>query len=465
MAKVMIISPPSGIYCREDRCQSKSEDIHTVVRRPPINMMYLVALAKKAGAEYFAKDYSDKYDVWEELRNDVSNFKPDFVFLDVTTPSLKMDLKSAKLIKEASQKSIIIARGAHFIVYDRESLMNYPELDIVLRNEYEFSAYEIMTGKPWDGILGITYRKGEEIIINEERPFGDLNALPFPDKEWLQIRRFVRADTGMPQALIRIGEGCSWRCIFCLAGIVNGKKIRLRSPQNIIAEIEENVYQYGITDFLFRSDGFTYNREWVFNFCDEVTRRNLNITWACNARVNSADLEMLRAMKKAGCWAVGIGIESGNQESLDKMKKGFTLKDAETFTKLVKSAKIKAFTYFLIGFPWETHRHIIDTIDFAIKIDGDLAQFSPLYPYPGTELYKMTIELGLFKEGEFPENALAEPVMRTLYLSIDELKKYLELANRRFYLRPGYILRTLLTSGGIKNSINYCKHGLKLFIK
>ena len=462
MPKVMIITPPSGIYCREDRCQSKSEDIHTLVRRPPLNMMYLVSLAKKAKADYIARDYSDKYDVWAEMEKDVSNYQPDYVFLDVTTPSLKMDLKSAALIKKVSPKSVAIGRGAHFTIYDKQALLDYPDLDIVLRNEYEFAAREIMSGVSWEKILGITYRKEGQIIRNESRPPMDLDEIPFPDKDWLDVTKFIRPDTGQPQTIIRIGEGCPYECVYCLAGVVNGNKIRLRSPQNVIDEIKENVSKYGITDFLFRSDGFTYNNKWVLDFCNKIKQEGLNITWACNARVKSCNLATLKTMKEAGCWAIGIGIESGSQDSLDKMKKGFVLDEAVEFIKLVKLSKIKAFTYFVIGFPWETHKHILDTINFAVKVDGDLAQFSPIYPYPGTELYKMVLEAGLIKEGEFSPNALAEPVIGTQYLSVDELKRYFKLANRTFYLRLGYIIRTLLHSGGFKNSLNYCKHGVKL---
>ena len=148
-------------------------------------------------------------------------------------------------------------------------------------------------------------------------------------------------------------------------------------------------------------------------------------------------------MRASGCDVIGFGVESGTQETLNKSKKGTKLKDAEYVIKLCKKYGIKSYMLFMIGFPWETKQHIKETVNFAIKLNGDFADFNVVYPYPGTEMYKIAKEMNLFNEEQLCGHDISRAMQKTEYLSTEELTSLRRYAIRRFYLRPGYIVKKL----------------------
>lgn len=464
--KILCINPPTGIYNRDDRCQDRSDDIVTVVNRPPMNLLYEAAIIKKLGKEVLVKDYSAYEGNWDILRDDIITFEPDMVVFNVTTPSFKEDIKTCDVVKSISPKTTVLGRGAHFNLLHKEVMNEYANLDLVIRGDWEETLQEIVSDKPLVDILGITYRNEKRIIVNPERPIlRDLDSVPFPDRSWFDHRLSFRPDTHEPEATIRVSRGCPCSCIYCLAPVVAGHELRMRSPKSIVDEIEQCKEEYNIKSFLFRSDLFTVNRKWLKEICHEILMRNIDIHWACNTRVDTIDQEKITMMKKAGCWALAMGVESGNEESLKRMNKKITLKQAEKAVQLCRELDVKAFTYFLIGFPWETRKHIEDTINFAIHLNGDLAQFSPLYPYPGTMLYQEAKSLGLLEDANLHPYALVKPVMGTLYLSKEEIEKYLGVAWKRFHLRPSYIFKTLWDARSPRKIMNYIQFGCKALVK
>jgi len=463
--KVMCIYPPTGMFNREDRCQDRAGDIVTVVSRPPMPLLYEAAIVKKAGKEIIIKDYSAHEGAWYLLKEDIASYRPDMLVFNVTTPSFKEDIKTAACVKEVDRNIIVVGRGAYFNMFHREVLEKYSDVDVLIRGEWEETFDELVRVGDLSIVKGISYRLQGELFVNPERPvISNLDIIPFPDRSVFDNRLSFRPDTRQPEATIIAARGCPYQCIYCLASVVNGGCVRMRSPKNIVDELQECVQRFGIKTFLFRSDLFTFKQKWVYEICDEIIARNLKIGWACNTRVDTIDAQKARRMKQAGCWAVAMGVESGNEESLRKMKKGITLKQAEEAVRVCRKSGLKVFSYFLIGFPWETHRHIQDTINFAIKLDADLAQFSPIYPYPGTPLYDLAASLGLITPEKLHPYALVKAAMGTQFLSMDEVERYLGLAWKRFHLRPGYILRTLHHAGPA-NVLNYLRFGCRALFK
>jgi len=351
-------------------------------------------------------------------------------------------------------------------LYAETAFKEYKGLDVAIGGEWEGVFTELVNDTPVSEIRGITYRCDGKTVINPEGPLiEDLDIVPFPDRSQFDHTLSFRPDTHEAEATIRVSRGCPFDCIYCLAPVVCGKKMRMRSPHHLVDEIVTCREKYDICNFLFRSDLFTIDGKWLFQVCDEIDARNLKINWACNTRVDTIDEEKVRRMKKAGCWAVAMGIESGNAESLSRMNKKITLEQSESAVKICKEEGLQVFTYFLIGFPWETKQHIEDTINFAIKLDADLAQFSPLYPYPGTKLYNDAKSLGLVKDEDLHPYALVKPVMGTQFLSKEEIEDYLLIAWRRFHLRPRFILRTLWKARSPKKIFNYIRFGLQALMK
>ena len=190
------------------------------------------------------------------------------------------------------------------------------------------------------------------------------------------------------------------------------------------------------------AETFTYNRKWALEICDQIVDRKLKVTWTCSTRVDRIDIELARRMKKAGCYSIALGVESGNQQTLDLMKKRATVEQAEKAIPIIHQAGIKTYQTYVIGFPWETREMIEQTIDFAIKLNGDITQFILALPLYGTELYEVAEKNNqLVKSGSF----LHDYRVRNQFLSDEELDRLYRKAMRKFYLRPRFIFKTMKT--------------------
>jgi len=466
MKRFLLIVPPTGKYIREDRCQTPIEKLKTVALRPPIDLMYAAAGLESGGAECRLVDFPAENRSWADFRKILQEFSPDALLISITTPSLERDLEAAALAREIIPDIFTIAKGAHFNTLDVKTLEEHPELDAVLRGEYEITCRELAEGRKPEEIKGMTFRNGEgKIRQNPSRPFcDDLDQLPFPARHLVKNELYLRPDTGKPQTTIVTNRGCPFSCIFCLANQVAGRKNRVRSHENILAEIEECIQRYNIRNFLFRSDLFTASRKWVMDLCDEIIRRDLDITWACNSRVDTIDGEILRKLKAAGCWLIAFGVESGDQEILDRMNKKLKLDEVRKALELTRRSGILSSIYFLFGLPWDSPRVFETDLSFAKELDPDFLEIFYVYPFPGTRLYEIAVKAGLLQEGEIPQSAYDAPAMGTLHLSKGELSEWRRRFLRRFYLRPRYILHTMKNIRTPRVFSNYVKYGIAQLI-
>jgi radical SAM superfamily enzyme YgiQ (UPF0313 family) len=459
--RVFFVVPPTGLYIREDRCQTPIEEMKTIALRPPIDLMYSAANTERAGCECRLMDYPGERKSWSELQADIRDFKPHVIMLSITTPSLHKDVEAARLAKEIDPNILTVAKGAHFHILDRESMELYPMLDCVIRGEYEITAAEIGAGKPLAEIAGITWRSPDGTVIrNADRGFiDDLDSIPFPARHLTNNSLYFRPDNMELQTTIVTNRGCPHSCIYCLAPVVSGKKNRYRSTENVVAELEECVNMYGIKNFLFRSDLFTQNKKWVVELCQKIIERGLKINWASNSRVDCINREMLEWMKKAGCWIIAFGVESGNEKTLELIKKKATVDQAREAVKLCREVGVKSSVYLLMGLPWDTPETLEDNVQFAKEIQPDFVEIFYTYPFPGTELHKIALEKGLIVPGEIPEEAYANPAMGGMYMTKEELGNYRRRSLRRIYLQPRYIARTLAGARNPRELANYIKYG------
>ncbi|MBM3335996.1 radical SAM protein, partial [Candidatus Sumerlaeota bacterium] len=321
--KAYLVVPPTGLYIREDRCQTPIEHLKTVALRPPIDLMYAAAAFERGGADCLLTDFPAEGLGWRDLEDRLRQIQPDYLVLSITTPSLEDDLQAARLAKQVSPRTTVIAKGAHFNVLDVETLERHQDLDAVLRGEYEPACEAIARGLAPTDIAGVTSRNASGAIHRSPAPefVDDLDGLPFPARHLVRNELYVRPDTAQPQTTVVTNRGCPHQCIFCLAPQVGGRKNRYRSVGNVLEELAECLHKFGIHNFLFRSDTFTQQRDWVIELCREIIGRRLSIEWVCNSRVDTIDTEMLDWMKRAGCWLIAFGVESGDERSLDLMNK------------------------------------------------------------------------------------------------------------------------------------------------
>jgi radical SAM superfamily enzyme YgiQ (UPF0313 family) len=241
---------------------------------------------------------------------------------------------------------------------------------------------------------------------------------------------------------------------------VAGSKNRYRSVGNVLAEVEQCIDKFNIRSFLFRSDLFTQKREWVIELCREILARRLDTDWCCNSRVDTLDPEMLGWMKRAGCWLIAFGVESGDEESLKRMNKKVDAAKAREAIAMTRRAGIRSSVYMLMGLPWDTEQIILDNIRYFRELDPDFIEIFYVYPFPGTALHEMAVREGLLAAGEIPHEAYGEPAMPSLYLSKVELADWRRRALRKLLLRPRYIGRTLLRCRSPRELANYIRFGL-----
>ena len=465
MLKVLLIYPPTQLINREDRCQVPSKHVAIAPPLPPTDLMYMAAVTERQKAVAKIVDYTLDNKSIEDLRADLKAFHPDYLVISTTTPTLEEDLDICETVKIILPDAQIIAKAAHFLKFSREILEKYPHLDMVVRGEAEFALEEIIGGKDRSQIQGLAYRDGNSIKHNPDRVYPDnLDELPFPARHLVDNRRYVRPDNSKPQAIIKVARGCPFDCFFCLATAVSGKKVRVRSPQNIIAEVKECIDKYKIKDFLFWSDTFNMKKNWVKELCNSIIDEGLQFNWASNTRVDAIDIESAKLMRKANCKLVSVGIESGNQDILDKMGKNITIEQIREAFRIFKKAKLKTFAYYMIGLPWETRETIEDTINLAIELDSDYVNIFTATPLPGSRFFDYALENNLFEPNDNItfQNAYSYPIVRGHYLSNDEISGFWNMALKRIYFRPRYIIKTALGIRSFTEFYNHAKAALIL---
>lgn len=461
--KAILINPPTGKYIRDDRCQAPVKGLSSSLRMP-LDLAYLASILEAQGYECLLKDYPAYDDTdWKIFRRDLATFKPNLLIMSTTTPTILNDLKACSEAKLIDRNILTVAKGAHFLTEDEIMLRQFEDLDVAVRGEAELMVKEIGEMKPFESILGITYRKNGTIIRNQDRPFlEDMDSLPFPARHLLDNSLYRRPDTDEAMTSIATNKGCPAKCIFCLVPPVSGYKIHSRTPKSIASEMVLCKEKYNIENFYFRADTFTWFKEWTIDVCKAIVDTGMKFHWVCNSRVDRIDEERLSWMKRAGCWLIGFGVETGDEELLKKMKKGATLPQAQRAVDLCHQMKMKAYLFFTFGLPWEDETSVNKTIEFSKKLKGDFCEFQIMYPFPGTELYTIASEYHLFDKEDLFRGDYKQGIIKTFTLSAEELQHYQYMATRKYYLEPRRIFRLLKGISSPKVFANYCRKGLAI---
>ncbi len=468
--KALLIHPPGPLVLRgEDRCQASVSDSAAVSLRPPNDLAYMAAVLRRIGVEPHIVDYPAERLDWEALRQHLTERRPDLFVASLTTETVMEDLQAFRLARAVDPCIRTVGKGALFFACDL-AWLDRPEFDTMefaLVGESETVVADLVAalenGQSARTVPGVLYRDGGRWQRSGYREFEtDLDELPFPARDLLRNELYVRPDTGEPQATVQTSRGCPSRCIFCLTPAISGSRVRYRSAANVVDELEECVNVYGIRNFFFKADTFTMNRNFVMDLCGEILRRGLDIAWVANSRVDTIDEERLQWMKRAGCWLVAFGFESGSDEMLRRMKKDATVADAYRAVRLTRAAGLRIYGFFMIGLPWDTHETVQETLSFARKLDCDFAEIHLATPYEGTELHTIVRETGLLHEDLAGHNYFSNPAVGTMFLSREELLEYRRAGIRRLYMNPRYVARTLRSIHSPREFKNYAAYSLRL---
>lgn len=468
--KILFVIPPSGLYRRDDRCQSKVEDQTVRIIFPPIDLALLAAIAVNNKIEAKIIDYPAQKNNAEHVEDVLNNFNPNILLINTTAGTLKKDLEFISYAKKIKADLTTIAKGESLSHFSKEIFENCPELDLIIYGECEDSFQKLISGEKYSNIKGLIFKNIEtnEIVdTGMPSPIEELDRLPFPARNLLDNKIYISPETGNPLTTIHANRGCPAKCIFCPAGKISGFKIRYRSPKSILSELKECVEKYNITEFLFHGDTFTMNKKWIVELCDEIITSGLKIRWGCNSRTDTFDEERAKKMKEAGCWVVAFGVESGSPEMLEKIKKGAKIESALDAVSVCKKTGLRSHAFYVIGLPWETKETLKETFSFAKKLDTDFFDFNIAYPLPGTELYEIAIAEKLIVQSEnpFESGGYSQAVMKTHSLSPKFLTLYRRKILLSLYFRPAYILRTILNTGSPKIALNYVKAAIKRLLQ
>ncbi|MCL2050384.1 MAG: B12-binding domain-containing radical SAM protein [Lachnospiraceae bacterium] len=468
--KWLLLNPPTGKYIRDTRCQASVDEIFAVSERAPVDLAYIAGAIANNGNECIIIDYSAEKLSWLDMLNDLKILHPDYVVINTTMFSYADDLAVCSACKDINNNIITIAKGAIFFYEPLMIMRNYVALDIAVAHEEENAFNEIsLNTKTLSEIRNIIYREKGNIIKNPSHINAEL-ILPTPLIQQIKHELYKRPDTDEMQASITIGRGCSGKCIYCIAPLVGGAKVRYRAIHEVIEEIKLYYYNYGINNFYFSADTFIWNHDWVKRFCEEICKLDFKISWLCTARADLISSDILSIIKDAGCWGLSIGIESGSETIQKLIKKNLSKSTVENAIKLCRNHKIVTLLHFMIGFPWDNENTIKDTIRFANKLKGNIVEFYMTTPMPGTELYE------IFKNDDRLKLSLDDKVMNqnktesgTLYLTANQLTKLRKKALRSVYLNPFFYANSLKYITSFSQLINcarfICKKLYNIVIK
>jgi radical SAM superfamily enzyme YgiQ (UPF0313 family) len=431
----------------------------------------LGAVCEKAGYDVNVVDCQAERLNFAGFRKRIAQTEADVVGMTSTTLTYKSALENARIAKEELPECTTVLGGCHATFWDENALKECPSLDIIVRREGELTFVELLEKigekSSLNGVLGVTFRKKNgQIVRNKDRPFiENLDDLPFPAHHLLPLKSFhVVGKTIFP---LTTSRGCVYWCDFCTAVRMFGKKYRMRSPKNVVDEIEQIHNKYGQSQFTFYDDAFTVDPNRVVKICDEIQRRKLAIQWDNETRVDMVNKNLLQKMKDAGCMATWFGVESGSPYVLEKMHKKIRLDQTRRAFKTAREVGLMTVASVVLGFPGETEQTAWDTINFVRELDPDDIGFYIATPYPGTPMYDLVRSKGWLKITDFNKYDTATPTFETPYLSGEKLKEIRYKANQQFYLRPSYVIRMLGKGGtygisAVKTSAAYLLRALRL---
>jgi len=391
----------------------------------------------------------------EDLRKRIDEEKPDLIGITATILSYDAALETGKVLKDYK----IVIGGPHFTSMP-EKVIKEECFDFGIVGEGEETIVELCNAldnkKSLSEIKGLIWKDNGNITVNEKRELiEDLDKLPFPALHlYPDLKKYTPMPGGyknLPFAHMITSRGCPYQCIYCDRSVF-GNKFRSQSPERVVKEIEWLVKEYSVKEIKFYDDTFTMDMERVSKMCDLIVEKGIKISWSCSTRVDRVSKELLSKMKKAGCWQIDYGLESGDQRILNIMKKGITLEQSRNAAEWTKENGIRLRAFIIFGMPGETNESIRNTIDFVKELKVDVVAFYALMVYPGNELYDMVKDKLLHEDySEF--SSLVDVEKSRLHyvpegMSEDELKDWIRKAYREVYLNPKYIMRQV---GSIRN--------------
>jgi anaerobic magnesium-protoporphyrin IX monomethyl ester cyclase len=447
---ILLINPPLTL---EERYGDLAGAGSTM---PSLGLAWLAAVCRKNGYEPGIIEAASGKMSFDEIVDRIIKCQARYVGLTAMTCGINSAALLARKIKQKDPGIQVLIGGAHITALPEETMHRFPAFDVGFLGEAEGTIVDYFksmdAGDAPERVKGIVYRKDGLPFVTENRPFiEDLDSLPFP--AWDLVPGFpddyapaiIRCKQ-LPASHIVTTRGCPMKCTFCDRSVF-GTRYRLFSVDYTWEMVYILSRKFGVRDILFEDDSFTLNKTRVMSLCEKMRSKNSRLSWSCLGRVDTIDAELLSHMKKAGCWQIGFGIESGNAAVLDGADKKINLERIRETLTLTRAAGIHTKGFFILGLPHETITSIEETIRFAAAVALDDISVSFATPFPGTVLYEQAQTQGAFSP-DWQKMNLLNVVFVPRGISKNELEESHAGFLRRFYLRPrilvDYFLRSMV---------------------
>ena len=451
--RVLLIAPPA---------RRISLNISGVYAMPPLGLAYIAAVLKQDGFEVDILDMPALRLKPEGLSSYINKGDYSLCGISCNIFNLQDGFKVSQQVKRIDPV-ILTAIGGRCTVFPAELILKHArDIDIVVRGEGESLMLElskrIAAKAGFDGIPRISYRNNGEIIQNNSDAVKyNLDSLPYPARELLPNERYKihpPFNICSPITLMETSRGCSYNCNFCSLS----EKVRQRSVSSLIAEIEQVSKDFGIKEIYFTDPNFTYNRQRVCEFCEQICRKNIKVVWTCKTRVDLVDGDLLKSMRSAGCYMISYGVESGSRKVLDSLNKGISPEHTHKAFSLTRQQRIRTLAYVLIASPGETQATFRETRELLFRIKPDFVLFGELLPDPASVLVQEAVQDGrtsldeLFDFYVFDKDIFSKT---NLYgIDSSRVKYWLNTSNLRFYGRPAYLFSRLRDLRSFKDFFN-----------
>jgi radical SAM superfamily enzyme YgiQ (UPF0313 family) len=361
----------------------------------PFDVLYLTG---KGFREYLAALADPSAGIWREVKSVIAAYAPSVVGISCTSPTFASAMVTASLVREIDPEITVVAGGPHPTAAWRQVLEN-PHIDLCVAGEGERTVVNLVKalepGIAPATIKGICYRNKQRIAATPGQPaVADLDSLGFPHESAPAVLHDYECYPPSAFKYIMATRGCPNRCFFCGSHEIWGRRVRFRSPENVVAEIR-GLQRMGLNYIHFDDDTFGVSSEYLTALTGEIERQCPDLSWSCETHVRLMTPENLRAMKAAGCTMIQLGIESGNNRILKLMRKGFSIEEARSACALIRKHDIGLETFFMAGFPHETEASIRETLKAIEEIECDKVIYSIFTPYPGTEAFAFCRARGL----------------------------------------------------------------------
>jgi radical SAM superfamily enzyme YgiQ (UPF0313 family) len=447
-SRTLFVNPPlvGGIaFTRQGRCQEREEVLGTT--KPPYSLALGAALLRDRGCDVRLVDLTASQQSVDDLiaRLDREGFQPTLVVFPSTTPTIEPDALAMAALKRR-YGATLVCFGPHASCTPREAMERAPDVDGMFVGEPEdglMALAALASPDGFDAIPSLTFRRRGDIVAHRANgTYVDFLNAPFPAWDLLDLRQYRLPLVNQSYVLVETSRGCPYSCDFCVAHIHQGHKFRERSAKDLVDEMERGYRELGVQFFYLWADTVTLNVKTFSAFCEELIARHLPVRWFGNARAdNLTDPAFVKRLRQAGCWMLALGIETESEDMRKDMLKRLDGQKIRAALANMRSAGIRSFAFFILGYPGETPASLDRTIDYAVELDPDFANFYPAVPYPGTELYSKAKRDGLLRDEDWSRMEYSYYLLSGNGLDEPMVMGAINRAKRRFYLRPGYLAR------------------------